>query len=236
MSPTKYTELTGITVKNEALTKAQINRTRSMLETMLGYPLCSSKQQENLYNELGKSQEDCACPDVNLDNLDDPDEVQGAYRLFPYNRNDMFLAVDPFVKFYKAKLVFVKAGDGANGVTLKTFDEERIRVEVGRQGFSKYLENCKSCWCDCNCDECVQLAIDAEWGFNEQTIPEDLKFVWAEMVTYYSNPKQDVKSESILTHSYTKFDRVEPQLESHNMAVIKKYAGPFGSVTPAGVL
>ena len=228
MTPEKYTELTGIAVTDEALITAQINRTRSMLETMLGYPLCSPKNQQNLYNELGKTQLECACPNVDTDNLNDPDEVESSYRLFRYDSRDKYFHVDPFTTVYKVKLVYVKPGDGDNGITLKTFDDDEIRVNIGREGLSKYIEHCQDCFCSCDCTSCIQLAVDADWV---TTMPKDLLYVWADMVTYYADCKRNIKSESVTTHSYTKFDRTIPEMEPQNLAVIKRYAGPYGSVT-----
>ena len=51
------------------------------------------------------------------------------------------------------------------------------------------------------------------------------------MATYYSDPNSNIRSESIDTHSYTKFSDIAPENESFNLAVLKKYAGPYGSVS-----
>lgn len=237
MDLSKYQELTGVTVTSakSGLVQAQINRTQAMLETMLGFPLNPDNVLTNLYNELGKSQDDCACPSAAIEdeaNLDDPDEVVGAYRLFSFNTLDQFLHIDPFSRINKVKLVYVKPGAGDNGITLRTFDDDRVRVNIGRDGIGKYLELCRDCFCECSCSDCVQLAVDADWLWSEDDgLPLDLLYVWADMVTWYTNPKKDIKSESITTHSYTKFDRVTPETEPQNLAVIKKYAGPHGSAT-----
>lgn len=236
MDLSKYQELTGITVSSgrSGLVQAQIKRTKSILETMLGFTLTPDNVESNLYNELGKSRDDCACPSVSIDDedLDDPDEVVGAYRLFTFNDFDKFLHIDPFTAINKVKLVYIRQGDGNNGVTLKTFDSDNVRVDIGRDGIGKYIEICRDCRCKCDCDKCVQLAVDAEWVWKESDkFPDDLLYVWADMVTWYVDPKKDVKSESITTHSYTKFDRTTPESEPHNLSVIQKYAGPHGSAT-----
>jgi hypothetical protein len=233
----KYQELTGNTVSSAktGFYQAQINRTKAMLETMLGFTLNPDNVQTNLYNELGKSRDDCACSSAAIQenaDLDDPDEVTGAYRLFPYNHLDQFFHVDPFTAVHKVKLVWVKQGTGDNGVTIRTFDQDRIRVDMGRDGIGKYVELCHDCLCVCDCQGCVQLAVDADWLWDDPAdLPLDLLYVWADMVTHYSDQKKDIKSESITTHSYTKFDRVAPETEPHNLSVIKKYAGPHGSAT-----
>jgi hypothetical protein len=203
-----------------------------MLETMLGYPLCSSKGQANLYNELGKTQLECACPDVDTENLDDPDPIEGNYRLFNYDESDKYFHVDPFSAIYKVKLVFVRSGTGDQGITLKTFDADEIRLHIGREGWSKYIEHCMECFCICDCSGCVQLAVDADWLWQtDGQIPKDLQYVWADMVTFYSDTKRKIKSETITTHSYTKSDNIAPEAESTNLAVIRRYAGPHGSVS-----
>lgn len=234
MNLSEYQSLSGITVSssNTALVTAQIARTQAMLETMLGFTLDSSKVNTNLYNELGKTVNECACPSVDTENLQDPDTVTTAYRLYRYNTLDKYFHVDPFKRLNKVKLVFIKQGAGDNGITLKTFDLDEVRVQYGRESWSKYIEHCLDCLCSCDCDDCVQLAVDAEWVWSDSTeLPLDLKYVWVDMITWYANCKKDIRSESIDTHSYTKFDRSAPELEPQNLAVIKKYAGPYGSVT-----
>lgn len=235
MTLEEYQTLTGITVPSSktALVTATINRTQSLLETLLGFTLGQSQVTENLYNELGKTSQECFCPSVNLENLQAPDEVVGAYRLFRYNELDKYFHIDPFSKLNAVKLVFVKEGDGNNGVTLKTFDWDDIRVQVGRDGVGKYIEHCLDCLCECSCSDCVQLAVDADWLWPEgEDLPTDLQYLWADMITWYSDPKnKGIKSESIDTHSYTRFDNKPPELEAQNLAVIKKYAGPYGSVS-----
>jgi hypothetical protein len=200
-----------------------------MLETLLGYTLSSDLVNENLYNELGKSQLDCFCPTVDIQNLDDPDPVVTAYRLYPYNPNDKFLHVDPFTRLNKVKLVYVKPGDGANGVTIRTFEDDEIRVSVGRDGIAKYIERCERCYCECQCQDCVQLAVDADWLWPDGDWPTDLQYLLADMVTYYADPKRDIRSESITTHSYTLNARTAPERDPANAAVLRKYAGPYGS-------
>lgn len=240
MNLAEYQTLTGITVSsaNTAKVTAAIARTQSVLETLLGFTLDPTKVTENLYNELGKTSQECFCPSVNLENLQPADAVVGAYRLFRYNDFDEYFHIDPFSKINKVKLVYVKQGDTPNGVTLKTFDEDNIRAHIGKDGVAKYLEYCRDCLCTCDCTDCVQLAVDADWlwetanVFDTIDIPADLKYVWTDMITWYSDPKKrDIRSESIDTHSYTRADNKPPQLYDENLAVLKRYAGPYGSVT-----
>lgn len=237
MNLNKYTELTGIEVseQNKTLVEAQIRRTRAKLETMLGFTLDRNKTNKNIYNEIGKSQKDCFCLGTSLssENLLPPDEVKGSYRLFRFNDNDAYFFTDPFTNVYNVKLVRVNGEE--EGITIRTFDKDRIRAQVGRDGVSKFLQRCRECECDCKCgDDCVQLAVDADWLFQD-CLPADLLYVWADMISYYSDCKKDVKSESIGGHSYTLKDTVAPELDPENIKVIQRYAGPYGAVSPMPV-
>lgn len=230
-----YEILTGTTVPSTktAQITATIARTQTILETLLGFTLDPDEVETNLYNELGKSNRDCFCPSVDLEDLQPPDAVVGAYRLFRYNDLDKYFHVDPFSVLHKAKLVFIKGGTGANGITIKTFDTEELRVNYGRDGLAKYIEHCTDCLCICECNDCVQLAVDADWLWTEaQGVPEDLQYLWADMVTWYADSKnKKLRSESIDTHSYTFATNTAPELEPQNLAILKKYAGPYGSVS-----
>lgn len=235
MDLSEYQSLTGITVPSSrtAIVTAAISRVQSILETKLGYTLSEESVTTNLYNELGKSSNECACPSAAIDSdLQDPDSVVGAYRLYQYNPLDMYLYVDPFSAINKVKLVYIKQGANNDGVTIKTFDDDEVRVEFNKDNIGKYIEICKECNCVCECSDCVQLAVDAEWLWPEENnIPLDLKYLWTEMITYYSDAKRKIKSESITTHSYTKADNTAPEDEKHNVATLRKYAGPYGSIS-----
>jgi len=227
----EYQTLTGTTVASGDVARvtATIARTQAILETLLGFTLDPTTATTNLYNELGKTTQECACPSVDSE-LQNPDAVVGAYRLYRFNENDQYFHIDPFSKINAVKLVFIRDGDTPNGITLKTYDWADLRINYGRNGFAKYIEHCTDCLCSCSCTDCVQLAVDAEWLWTDE-LPTDLQYLWADMVTWYSNPKnKGIKSESIDTHSYTRFDNTPPENEPSNLAVLKRYAGPYGSV------
>lgn len=227
MTLAKYQELTGTTVSaaDTAKVTATLNRVQRMLETMLGFTLDPTLVNQNLYTETGKTPTDwCPCPNVEMGNLLPPDPVVFAYRLYPYNRLDKFLSVDPFSAVHAVKLV-------KDGVTLRTFLPEEFRVDIGRDGWAKFFELCRTCRCTPTCTNCAQLAVDATWLWDdEDDIPDDLLYVWADMVTFYGNENFGVKSQTLGTHSYTLFDNVAPQDKSENIAVLMRYAGPFGSL------
>lgn len=229
MDLNSYETLSGITVPSNQVTKvtAQITRTRSMLEMMLGFTLNPKKVETNLYNELGKTILECSCSSVDTEDLDPADDVIGSYRLYRYNPLDKFFFTDPFNKLNSVKLVYLKQGEEPNGVTLKTYEVDEIRIQALRDGWSKYIQPIKNF--NCGCDN-VQLAIDADWMF-DGCVPEELKYVWVDMITYYSDAKYNIKSESINSHSYTKSDTKPPQELTDNLNIIKRYAGPYGSAT-----
>lgn len=240
MDLTTYEYLTGIEVTSgeETFVVAQIRRTQRILESMLGYTLDPNLVNQNLYNEQGKTHYECPCPNIDLENLEleAPDKVVNAYRLFPYNSRDKYLHIDPFYQVHAVKLV-------KDGITYRTLEPEEYRIEY-KQGWGKFIEICECPFdCDVDCD-CVQLAVDADWlwacdsSLSDLTIgeciDEALLYIWADMVTYYADCKKNVKSESMLSHSYTKYDNLKP--EEANSKYLNKLAGPNGSLAKVIVL
>lgn len=228
MTTAEYTALTGIpvTAANTAMITAQINRSRLLLEALLGYSL--DDPDANQYIELGKTKSEMPCPDdVDMDDLDPADDVVYAYRLYSYHKDDTYLAIDPCTAVHAVKLV-------KDGVTYKTLDPDDYRLQW-KNGLVKFLaqDNCW-CWCEAGCLECcenVQLAVDADWlGKTPPGYPEDILGLWADMVTYYSNPKNGIKSETLGPHSYTRFDNTSPQDMDSGSVMLKKYVGPNGSL------
>lgn len=233
MNIDKFQDLTGLTVSEAdiPLVTAQIKRTQAALEGLLGYTLKKDKVNINYYEEKGKTQDECRSFRFhNVEGeLDDPDDVIGSYRLFNYNKYDSYFHVDPFIKLNAVKLVHVKAGDEPNGVTVKTFNTEHIRVHL-KNGFSKFIEKCDDCLCLCECGGCVQLAVDADWLY-DACLPDELLYLWTDIVDYDPTGKKGLKSETLGPHSYTYFDMSSNTLEDQQaLATIKKYAGPNGSI------
>lgn len=235
MTPEKYTELTGIEVENESQFNAIIRRTRTELENLLGFTLDKTKTNENLYNEQGKSQNDCSYPNVDDGEysgaLNEPDDVVNAYRLYKFSEFDKYFHTDPFTKLHKAKLVYI---NGDIEITLKTLQNVREQRE---RGFTKYIEKCQDCLCICDCVECVQLAVDADWLF-EDCLPDDLLYVWADLITAEMDCEgiKGIKRESIMTHTVEYFEKQDAggtglDLTNAQLNTLKKYAGPFGTVT-----
>lgn len=219
MTIEEYQTITGLTVTDEARVTAEITKTQRMLEVMLGYTLDPELVDDNQYTEIGKTSTTCPCPDVDVDELLAADAVVGAYRLFPYRKGEKIISIDPASEVHKVKLV-------KDGVTFKTFETDDYRLHT-INGITKYIEECENCcWCTCNSEcYCTQLTVDADW----LELSDDLLQVWADMVTYYSDPKKDIKSETLGTHSYSKF-ATRPENETFNLAILNKYVGANGSL------
>lgn len=228
MTINEYQTITGLTVSSSDTDRvtAQLTRTQRILETLLGFTLDTAHVNDNQYNEIGKTATECPCPlNVDVDALDAPDAVVKAYRTYYFNKNDGYIAIDPASAVHAVKLV-------KDGVTFRTLDPDEYRVEY-INGFTKYVKRCEDfCFCVTPNCYCTQLAVDATWLWDGTTsdIPDDLLQVWADMVTFYSDQKQNIKSQVLGSHSYTKFDKKPPQELDFNLAVIKNYAGPNGSV------
>lgn len=226
----KYEELTGIVIppNRQSYYTAQIKRVQVKLETLLGFTLTP----KHIYTELGKSQVECVCPDIpQTESLLPPDEVKGVIRVFPYNYKDKFLSIDPFRDVYNVKLG--KVLDDKTFITYKTF--EHFTEQYMSQGIGKYIEKCQTCFCDCECKDCIQLIVDAKWVALPD-LPDDLMYLWADMVTYYADPTKDIKSESVDGHSWSKGDITSPEDAKEAILLLQRYAGPYGSVTRMPVI
>lgn len=228
MNLERYTELTGkvIPESKKDYYNAQIKRIQTKLETILGYTL----EPQDLYIELGKTQKECVCPNIpESSSLLPSDAVRGIYKVFPYNSKDRFLHIDPFIDVYNVKLV--KVLDNHQFITFKTF--ENFTKQYMTQGIGNYIEKCLDCSCDCGCKNCVQLAVDADWvDFTEEIsqIPNDLMYLWCDMIDYYSDLSKDIKSESVDGHSWSRGDIEAPEKTETAQLLLRRYAGPYGSI------
>jgi len=240
----KYQELTGITVaqSKEAKVNAAIRRTKSQLEALLGFSL----KPKNLYSEKGKVQLEGAfpTPDEIEEDLLPPDEETNLYKLFPFNDTDQYFHVDPFKDLYNVKLVLPTT----DGEFITVVDLENAVTHYGRDRVAKYIERHYQWftwswyktwiygWND-EPDAGLMLAVDASWL---DCYPDDLLYLWADMVTYYTDPTYSVmgniKSESVDGHSWAKggnapggVDRA-PHETQESIILLRRYAGPFGTV------
>lgn len=228
MNLEEYEKLMGITIPEDKRTyySAQILRVQSKLETLLGFTL----KAKHIYTELGKSQRECVCPNIpESSSLLPPDEVKGIIKVFPYNYKDKFLHIDPFLDVYNVKLVRVL--DNKQFITYKTF--ETFTKQYMSQGIGTHIEKCNTCFCDCDCKDCVQLAVDADWvdfTDEESDLPDDLLYLWCDMINYYADPMKDIKSESVDGHCWSRGDITPPEELIENKLLLQRYAGPYGSI------
>ncbi len=138
-------------------------------------------------------------------------------RYFDYHKNDKYIVIDPCESITSIKLI-------EDDETIYELDEEEYREHI-KYGSVKYIEICSTCYTPCY--KCVQLEVEAEWLF--ETIPTDLQYLWAEMITYEADPSNNIKSQTLGTHSYTKASTLRPEDKKENKGVLDKYTGGHGS-------
>jgi hypothetical protein len=228
----KYQELTGNTVKSsqEGKVKANIRRTQAQLEAMLGFSL----KPKNLYTEKGKVQFEGYLPVEDLTVLLPPDVEEGVYKLFPYNETDKYLHVDPFTNVYKVKLVMPVR----DGEFITVTDLDNVVAEYGRDGIGKYIERhyewftwawyrtWRVRWASSS-DAGLMVAVEADWV---KCYPDDIMYLWADMVDHYTDGNRNLKSESVDGHSWSKADTTAPETSQASKLLLSRYAGPYGSV------
>jgi hypothetical protein len=239
----KYQELTGITVptSQEAKVTATIRRTKSQLETLLGFSLTP----KNLYTEKGKVQFEGYLPVDDLTVLLPPDDEEGIYKIFPYNEKDIFFHVDPFKNVYQVKLV-VPTNDGE---FITVVDLDNVVPQYQRGGIGKFIQRhyewftwaWYSTWrsrYSRNTPSALQLAVEADWI---NCYPDDLMYLWADMIAYYSDPDYSVsgklRSESVDGHSWSRGNAgggkdgdTPPEHTSSASLLLSRYAGPYGAI------
>lgn len=245
MDLAKYKELTGTTVAtgDEARYNAIIRRTNGLLESALGYSMTPSKNIDK--QELGKVQFEGQYPyyPLQLDSLLPADEVEGSYRLFPYNENDIYLKTDPSANIYHVKLVQVLNDD--EFVTIWDFKDYTSKTT---RKFGKFIEK-QVGWFTWNWYAWLMqnlgggngllVAVDADW-LSCNNMPSDLAYLWADMVTYYSSDEVtvtgNIKSESVNGHSWSKTNAgggkgadLSPDQSAAGANILAQYAGPNGT-------
>lgn len=137
-------------------------------------------------------------------------------RYFDYHEADKYVSIDPFTTITSIELV-------EDAEVIYTLTEEDYRTHT-KYGILKHLELC--CVCPQNCYKCIQWKITAQWLF--ATIPTDLQYLWADMVTFDADPGNNIKSQTLGTHSYTKASTLPPQDKRENQIIIGKYQGGNG--------
>lgn len=230
-----YEELTGKKIPENKVDyfQAQINRVQSKLENLLGYTLAP----EHIYTELGKTQQECVCPDSpQTSDLLPADAVRGIVKIFPYNWKDQYLLTDPFYHVFNVKLGRVV--DNYQFITLKTFDN--FTPVMMNSGIGKSVEKCSTCFCECECKDCVQLIVDGDWvDFSDKgpSVPNDLLYLLCDMVDWYTDDSRFYQSESVTGHSWSRgSNNLAPEQEADAKILLARYTGPFGQVNRIPVL
>lgn len=235
MNLDKYKTLTGneVATNQEAKFNASIRRTKAQLESLLGFSL----KPKNLYTEKGKVQFEGYLPMLNdLENLLPADAEVGAYKLFPYNDNDKYLHVDPFKNVYHVKLV-MPLNDGE---FVTVVDLDNIVAKYGRDNIGKYIERhfewftwqWYKTWrysYNSASDAGLMLAVEADWL---DCYPDDLLYLWTDMIDFQTSPNYGLASESVDGHSWsrTKESQSAPETLLGSKQLLARYAGPYGSV------
>lgn len=216
----KFSDLTGIklTNANKARFLGAMVRANSILEDLLGFSLDPDERETN--------------------QLDTGTPPTFANRIFPLRRYDQYHHIDPSSAVYAVYLLRNNAVD-------QTFNTDEWSARYTR-GIYKYLTinrflNLPAFYNTYFLDTFFQvinsqydnfaLLVDAQWLFDPANgLPDDLMGVWCEMVTYYADNKRQIKSETLGTHSYSKFQQETPEEIEANRRILQKYAGPRGTI------
>lgn len=250
MDQSTFTNLTGI-----SLTASQVARFSAVagmagetIEELLGWPL-DPTDIDDQYTEIGKLSEDEDWGGFDTDtpisqlNLQAPDEVQGQLRVFQWDEHDQYLFIDPAVELYAVKLV-------KDGITYVTFKPQHYRLQLvnGRETYGRYVQINRSwlpgyfwplLWYQMpglvpyEQKRNVQVAVDADW-FPQDDLPLTIKRSWADQIAYEMDIKRDIKSETHMSHSYTKDARDDSSVK--HLKTLVKYAGPNGTIQRPEIL
>lgn len=244
MDQSTFTKLTGLTLSSSqsARLSSVAELAGEALEELLGWPL-DPTSWENQYIEIGKSKDEWGCFSTDTSNLDPPDEVVGKTRLYKWNPHDQYLHIDPAKTIHALKIV-------RNGVTYKTFktSEYSLKMENGLPPFGKYIQIGHEfrAWLGYFWPQpflffpydqrrhdahYLQVAVDADWSFDD--LPTKLQKVQADLIYYELDMRRDFKSETMLSHSYSRNPHPDPT--TVHAATLAKYLGPNGTAQRAGV-
>ena len=233
-----------------------------LLENLLGW----SFSYKELYEERAKNNSafNCVCPteeqieawEANPESgaYSEPDTVEGQIRLFPYYSLDEKVRIDPCNAVYAVKLVKVLSRDAQQFFTVRELDKKYWMQAPDESGYIRYIEHCSPTFCDacqCDCEGCLMLAVDADWIKNP---PSDLTMLLAEIVLQAMKNKPSlsqaiesdipgyittINSESVSNHSVSYGHiKVDDDTKSTNYAskivedpmykaILLKYCGPF---------
>ncbi len=224
----EYEDLTGISLAESQLGRfnAILAVAVAQLEELLGWPL-SPNSWDDQYAEIGKSKSNLSCPNADAE-LDPPDVPIGTTRLFTLYPGEPYMAIDPATEIHSVKWI-------RGNITCIDYDESAYIPKYGNGNPStvRWI-GIRKLMCDCiRMKEPREFAVDADWAYQDEDgepdLPIELKAVLVDMIKEELDPRSDIKSESVVSHSYTKFDRV--LAEDKHANTIKKFAGPHGTAS-----
>ena len=218
-------------VEESSITDEQFDRillvATTRLEQALGYQLCPLS---------GRGIKFCPLVDTPAETQEEIDKLP-VVRL-PYKAWQKHLITPPFLKLYSVKLVTLE-GDKETLDTdeyyvsqLNRFVDAKwnnvITLHKGCCGLPRLGLGCA--------DPVTHVEIKAYWGlccgelveesgaepYRECCLPDDLRVLLLSMMKEAGDPKSNIKSESILSHSYSKFDKQDLLVEY--AGTIAKYA------------
>lgn len=254
-----FLAITGIELESDEEI-AMFNRANSRASRKLAQYLGWAPTYKSVYAEIAKSKLAGSCPTEEqleqwqsdpeeYDFFEDPDTENGQIKLFPYYAEDANYFIDPAIAVYNVKLVKILSKDTQQFITVYEFapDDWLQKVNHGfifkRTSVINWLEICKApTTLPCRCEEgrsCYMLAVDADW-INQ--VPEDLKYVLADLILYYMKTQPNltqitdyaVSSESVDGHSVSYNTNIVKQtddelLDKYN-SILKNYIGPFSVI------
>lgn len=233
----KFQDISGIELCENQIRKYQKAEDRAIhfLENELGWVF----DYETEYVEKGQTKNPCLCPKT-LKRLDEttllpPDEVQGKVKLFPYDKKMSTIPIDPAINIYSLKLVVPMTGNAKEYITVKKLENIMPTASTSFANFITSVERCPG-WpniCGCECNNCMMLAVDADWL---EELPGYMLDILTEMILYFMRhpfsleSQATIKSESVDGHSvsYDTTDDLEKILKSqHYINFINAYMGPY---------
>lgn len=245
MTIEEYEKLTGVEVasESESRVKAVIRRSEARLSTLLGYSLSGQKE----WTELGKMQFSGCVPFPSLPVDDDlkknllpADLSSGTTYLFNFDELDKHIRISPFKSVHRVKIVLPVDED--EFITLYELKDATPYLNSAGLvvGITRKNNWFKWTWYASATKvyrSSLMIAVEGEpFEMDCGSEYDDLKYLLADMVTYYSDPSYSllgtITSEKIDSHSYTRAstgktaDSAAPEGQEVAKRIIAKYAGP----------
>lgn len=250
-----YRAITGLELAEEeeiAAYKVANRRATNYLYRLLGWR-CNYRGS---FEETAISTDSTSCPteEQYAQYLEDAEaypffkpagSVNGDYKLFPFHPEDTNYLIDPATAVYAIKLVKVRPGDSNQFFTVLELSPDdweqknNISMLSGTSPLVRWIEICKPFFDTTESQrKCWTLCVDGDWL---RTLPDDLKFVLAELISCYINTptKIDINgsspypvaSESVDGHSVSYATSVKAStpdsIVNENGDIISKYIGPY---------